>query len=168
MDRRRIILELKASKQLKAECPRCGEEFDLSKAIIFDSKSAMPAEAAKLVEQKELSFKELAKQLREQQAELKRRKHGATAGAEKKAKEIGLGLVVEKIITSWDAFPHQPFDCRSLFEPIDYVAFDGMTIQNKVELIAFLDVKTGESKLNFHQRMIRDAIQDGRIDYLEV
>ncbi len=79
-----------------------------------------------------------------------------------------MGFVVEKIITGWNAFPHQPYDCRSLFEPIDYVAFDGMTTTGKVDQIAFIDVKTGASRLNSHQRAIRDAVQDGRVDYREV
>ena len=49
-------------------------------------------------------------------------------------------------------FLTQPYDCRSLFEPIDYVAFDGMTTTGKVDQIAFIDVKTGASRLNSHQR----------------
>ncbi len=168
MDRKRIIRELKSSHQLKAECPECGEEFLLSRAVLFDGKGDMPEEAAEVIEGMEQQLKEQVVDIRERLAELKQRKHGATEGAEKKAMEVGLGFVVEKIITGWNAFPHQPYDCRSLFEPIDYVAFDGMTTTGKVDQIAFIDVKTGASRLNSHQRAIRDAVQDGRVDYREV
>lgn len=68
----------------------------------------------------------------------------------------------------WKAFPHEPYDCRALFEPIDYPALDGMTREGRVKAIAFIDVKTSDGRLNKHQRMIRDAVQDERVDYKEV
>lgn len=168
MRRAQIIRELQSARELRAECPKCLEEFSLHEALIFDGAEDPPEQAVEIIEQRKEAAKDWAADLREEEAELKRRKHSATEGAEKKAMEIGLGFVVEKIVTGWKTFPHRPFDCRPLFEPIDYVAFDGMTAKGKVDSVAFLDVKTGNSRLNKHQRLIRDAIQEGRVDYREV
>lgn len=168
MNRKQIIKELKESSQLKARCPYCDEEFTLSKAVLFDAASELPPAAVDLIEGRKQDLKERAIHIREEQTELRRRKHSATDGAEKKAMEVGLGFVLEKIVTCWNGFPHEPHDCRSLYEPIDYVAFDGMTESAAVEQVAFLDVKSGEAKLNKHQRLVRDAINDGRVDYREV
>ncbi len=168
MNRKQIIKELKESSLLKARCPYCEEEFSLSKAILFDAAAELPQAAVEFVEERNQELKDRAVHTREEQAELRRRKHSATDGAEKKAMEIGLGLVLEKIVIGWNGFPHEPHDCRALYEPIDYVAFDGMTETATVEQIAFLDVKSGDAKLNKHQRLVRDAINDGRVDYREV
>jgi predicted Holliday junction resolvase-like endonuclease len=168
MNRKQIIKDLKASNQIKARCPYCDQEFALSKAILFDAASELPEAAADLITQRKQDLKDRACHIRDEQAELRRRKHSATDGAEKKAMEVGLGLVLEKIVTGWQGFPHEPHDCRSLFEPIDYVAFDGLTEKDAVEQVAFLDVKSGDAKLNKHQRLVRDAINDGRVDYREV
>jgi predicted Holliday junction resolvase-like endonuclease len=159
---------LKASNQIKARCPYCDEEFSLSKAILFDAASELPQAAMELLADRNRELKDRAVHIREEQAELRRRKHAATDGAEKKAMEVGLGLVLEKIVTGWNGFPHEAHDCRSLFEPIDYVAFDGLTEREAVEQVAFLDVKSGDARLNKHQRLVRDAINDGRVDYREV
>jgi predicted Holliday junction resolvase-like endonuclease len=168
MNRKQIIKDLKASNQIKARCPYCDEEFALSKAILFDAACELPQAAVDLIAGREQDLKDRACHIRDEQMELRRRKHAATDGAEKKAMEVGLGLVLEKIVTGWNGFPHEPHDCRSLFEPIDYVAFDGLTEKAAVEQVAFLDVKSGDAKLNKHQRLVRDAIKDGRVDYREV
>lgn len=168
MKRKQIIKELKASSQLKARCPYCEQEFTLSKAVLFDAATELPEAAVEIIESRRQDLKDRAIHIREEQAELRRRKHSATDGAEKKAMEVGLGFVLEKIVTCWGGFPHEPHDCRSLYEPIDYVAFDGLTASATVEQVAFLDVKSGAAKLNKHQRLVRDAINDGRVDYREV
>jgi predicted Holliday junction resolvase-like endonuclease len=168
MNRKQIIKELKASGQIKARCPYCEEEFMICKAILFDASSELPQAAVELVQQRRQDLKNRAVDIRDERAELRRRKHSATDGAEKKAMEVGLGLILEKIVTGWNGFPHEPHDCRSLYEPIDYVAFDGVTETAAVEQIAFLDVKSGDAKLNKRQRLVRDAINEGRVDYREV
>jgi predicted Holliday junction resolvase-like endonuclease len=168
MNRKQIIKDLKASSEIKAHCPYCDEEFTLSKAVLFDASAELPQAATDIIADRTRHLKDRAIHIRQEKAELRRRKHSATFGAEKKAMEVTLGLVLEKIVTGWTGFPHAPHDCRSLFEPIDYVAFDGLTEKAGVEKVAFLDVKSGDAKLNKHQRLVRDAINEGRVDYREV
>ena len=64
-----------------------------------------------------------------------------------------------------------PKDFRFLGNPIDYIIYDGASdIQDKesdtIKRIIFLDIKTGNSKLNKIQRRIRDCIEDGRIEFV--
>jgi len=54
-----------------------------------------------------------------------------------------------------------------LFDPIDLIVFRGLT-NKKVKHITFLDIKTGESGLNKHQKMIRDAVYDKKVEFKEV
>lgn len=167
MKRKQLIQQLKASKDLKAECPFCGEEFAVANALLFDAAGEFPQEAREYLERKQEEQLGAKEELKNQGKELARRKHAATHGAEKKAMEVTLGFVVEKLVPYWKGFPYQPHDCRHLSEPIDYLAFAGMTV-GQVEKLSFLDIKTANAQLNRHQRLIRDAIKGKRLDYKEL
>ncbi len=54
-------------------------------------------------------------------------------------------------------------DCRSLFDPIDYIIFEGLSAKGKVERILFTDIKTGNARLNNHQKEIRSVIAKKRL-----
>ncbi len=105
------------------------------------------------------------KEYKERFERLKARQKSATEGAERKAIEVGIGQVVEKVVPNWKAFSFESPDCRPLFEPIDYIVFEGMTKQGKVDRIVFMDVKTGKSRLSKSQKLIRDAVESGRVRY---
>ncbi len=162
--RKELIEELRSCEKLMAECPCCAREFSPAKAVIFDPAIEFPDEAEKAVAVKEESISEKALSLRNGRAALRIKKDTATDAAEKKAMEVNLGLTAEKIVTGWEDFPHHSADCCPLFEPIDYIIFDGLLSKNRLENIAFVDVKTGNSRLTKGQRLIVDAIQDRRIE----
>lgn len=149
-----LITNLKASN-LTAECRNCGGEFDLSEALLFDGLGRFPDPA----EQRKLL---LLKKLKEAREELKKRKISAGVGAEKKAIASGFGKNIEKFIPGFKNLDLEFYECRPLFDPIDLIVFKGL-IKRKVESITFLEVKSGGSRLNKHQKMIRDAVQDGRV-----
>jgi predicted Holliday junction resolvase-like endonuclease len=50
-----------------------------------------------------------------------------------------------------------------LYDPIDVLVFNGL-LNRKVNSITFLEIKSGNSKLNNHQKMIRDAVLDKKAD----
>lgn len=166
--RKKLITELRSCEKLMAECPACAGEFAVSKAVIFDPSTEFPDEAEKAVAVKEESISEKAQQIKDDRAALKKKKDTGTKNAEKKAMEVNLGLTAEKIVTSWDAFPHDPADCCPLFEPVDYIAFDGMFTMANLQKIAFIEIKTGNSQLTKGQRLILDAVQNKRIKLVEL
>lgn len=156
MNQSKLINELQSSN-LFAECSHCGGEFKLSDAILFDGYGAFPT----IAEQKR---QEWLQELKERMDKLKKRKLYADVGAEKKAIDIGVGKIIEKILPAYKEFKISLFDCRPLFEPVDYIIFNGATNMN-VDAITFLEIKTGKSRLNKHERMIRDAVVDKKLRY---
>jgi len=64
---------------------------------------------------------------------------------------------------------YNPKDYKFMGDPIDYIIFDGMSDLNEkediVNKIIFMDIKTGTSRLNKVQKKIKEAIDDGRIEF---
>ena len=155
----RLIRSLK-SKSLIAECPKCGDEFPLSKALLFDGTEPFPEEA----EDRRRKYEE---DLKLQYEALKLRKRRAEIDAARTTEAVRIGQMLENIVPSFDQFQYQPTDCRPLFDPIDILVFKGLS-KNKIRSVTFMEIKTGGGRLNPHQRQIRDAIDDGRVFYGEV
>lgn len=155
MNIKQLITNLKASN-LIARCPICDEEFNLSDALLFDGliKFPKPAEEKRLL---------LLQELNERKKELEKRKISVDVKAEKKAIAVGFGKIIEKFIPAYKNLELQFRECRPLYEPIDLIVFDGL-VKRKVDFITFLEIKSGKSRLNRHQRMIRDAVLDGKVD----
>ena len=151
-----LIKELQSSK-LYAECPGCTEEFKLSEATLFDGLGKFPEEA-------QAKVNELEQELKDWAEEIKKKRQRATKGAEKSATAIGLGKNLEKFLPELKNFDLPLPDCRFLADPIDLVVFHGCT-SNKVKSISFVEVKSGNAKLNKHQKAIKDTIEDGKVKY---
>ena len=152
-----LIQTLNKSK-LVTECIHCGDEFPLSKALLFDGRDKFPSKA-------EAKKQELLNELKERSEELLQRQKNVSTKSEKATVTIGVGKIVEKILPAHKNFDLIPADCRFLAEPIDMIVFDGVS-KNKVDKITFMDVKTGSSTLNKHQRQIRDAIKDHDVKWV--
>jgi len=149
------LIENLSISSLIAQCPICGEDFRLSDALLFDGMGKFPAPA----EEKRLL---LLQEFNERKKELEKRKISADIKAEKKAIEVGFGKIIEKFIPAYKNLKLQFCECRPLYEPIDLIVFNGV-VRRKVDFITFLEVKSGNSRLSRHQRMIRDAVLDGRV-----
>ena len=54
-----------------------------------------------------------------------------------------------------------------MYEPIDYIIFNNLASKNKVDLISFIDVKSGNAVLSDSQKDIRRIVRGGRVN-LEV
>ena len=150
-----LLINNLLNSEIFAMCPNCRDEFKLSESILFDGRKRFPKSA-------DIIRQEFQQDLDEQLALLKKRKIVADEGAEKKAIAVGVGKIIEKVLPAYKDFNMPLADCSFLSEPIDMVVFEG-ACENKINHITFLDVKTGDSKLNKHQRQVRDAVQDERI-----
>jgi predicted Holliday junction resolvase-like endonuclease len=154
MDILKLINQLKVSK-IYAECKECGEEFPLSKAVLFDGLGDFPEPA-------ELKRKQMLEELQAKLDELKKRKVSAGPGAEKKAIEVGIGKIIEKVMPAYQNFGIPISDCRPLFEPIDMIIFNGLSAMS-VQSITFMEIKTGKSRLDEHQKLVKEAVSDGKV-----
>jgi len=145
------------SSQLKAECPQCQESFPLSKSVLFDGTKEFP-DKVKPVK------KTMEEELLERFADLKESKERASRGAEKISVAVGIGKILEKIIPTLKGFKMPINDCRFLAEPIDIIVFEGAA-ELKIKKITFMDVKTGNARLQPKQKAIRDVIQDHKVKF---
>ena len=156
-----MIKQLRES-HLFAGCPNCGEEFSLSKAELFDGTKKFPTSAESIKNELLLDLKERQTELNQRLKDLEKRKISADIGSEKKAIAVGIGKIMEKVLPYYKDFTIPLADCRFLAEPVDVIIFEGASKQN-IKKLSFLEIKTGEAKLNPHQRMIKKAIENKNV-----
>ena len=151
-----LLLKSLITPELIAQCPKCDEEFKLCDSLLFDGTKKFPDKAEK-------TRLKLIQEFAERQNELEKRKVSADVTAEKRAIDVGFGKIIEKFIPAIKDLKLQFAECRPLFDPIDILVFNGL-LNRKVEQITFLEIKSGDSSLNKHQRIIRDAILENKVD----
>jgi predicted Holliday junction resolvase-like endonuclease len=76
------------------------------------------------------------------------------------------GLVSEQIAPLLRDFPFDPGDCRFVGKPVDFIVFRGMN-QKKIQEVIFLEVKTGSSTLNDQEKRLKEAIEAGRVRWVQ-
>lgn len=98
--------------------------------------------------------------------DLKNREKWARRDNSKRAGPIISGKVAEHLAAYLPGWPRSlnPHDARWIGAPVDYVVFGGLKEAAEVLNLAILDVKAGNSQLNAHQRWIRDAINNDRVE----
>ncbi len=74
------------------------------------------------------------------------------------------GLGAEQVAPLVPEFPFEPEDARFVGRPLDYLVFDGLS-EGRLREIVFLEVKTGDPRLNSNERLVRDAVKEGRVSY---
>lgn len=75
-----------------------------------------------------------------------------------------LGKTLEKIAPMFPGFGHHPYDVRPVFDPVDFVIFDGY-FQGQVTDITFVEFKTGQSRLTNIQDSIRNTVDKKRVRF---
>ncbi len=84
-----------------------------------------------------------------------------------KSQAVTLGKITEHLVPYLPEFTYNPKDARFLGSPIDFLVFDGLS-EGEVRCIIFVEVKTGASTLNTRERRVRDAVEAGRVEWLEL
>jgi predicted Holliday junction resolvase-like endonuclease len=84
-----------------------------------------------------------------------------------RSQAVTSGKVYEQLLPYLPDFPYNPRDVRFLGSPTDLIVFDGLA-DGEVLRVVFLEVKTGGSGLTTRERSVRDAIQAGKVEWLEV
>ena len=156
-DAEQLIKSLK-SDHLFCECPcGCGEELKLKEIDLFYLDDFTPSGKE--------AQKKLLEDLKEQRLALKERELNMTKKPQTTAKAVNVGFILERIAPAFDQFPFEHNDCRSLFDPIDYVIFEGLHKKGVVSKIIFTDIKTGAARLKNNQKEIKLAIENKKIEF---
>jgi predicted Holliday junction resolvase-like endonuclease len=142
-------------------CPRCDNDFRLVDAILFAIDEAPPEGALAAIQAALEAVKDRKREIVEARERM-------STKAARTSQAVNIGKIVEKIVPSFASFQHSPGDCRALFEPIDYLIFSGLTKNGKVDSLLFVDVKSGNARLNGDQRAIKDAIEAGSVDFATI
>ena len=77
-------------------------------------------------------------------------------------KAVNLGLLERQPHT--DGFAFNKNDCRSMFDPIDYVIFEGLSEKQKVDKILFVDIKSGNARLSAKRRKL-SALEEKQVEF---
>jgi len=155
--RRDTVRQLQADLRLKGKCCHCDEAFPLADALLFYADQPPPPQANQIILRKKA-------ELAERRRELKERRISARQTAERITVDVNIGKILEKLAPALDGFGYNPRDCRPLFDPIDYIVFQGLSQGSQVDSLVFVDIKTGGAGLSQRQRSIRDAVTSGRVE----
>ena len=128
-----------------------------------------------IVAQKEMRISELNTRLLEQESEFELSLGKAIKEAQERStnaqRHVLKGQISEKFVPFMSGFEYSPADCRFMGEPVDYVVFhrlhecaDGQADISEVSVV-FLEVKSGSSRLNKRQQILKDAIAQGRVRF---
>lgn len=138
-------------------CPDCQKEFLLRDAGLFYLDN-FTEEGKELYQTQLDEIKQYDKDIRERRRQIKlTSKVGAEA--------VNIGMLLERLAPCMETFPFDRNDCRSLFDPIDYIIFDGLRKQGSVKRIVFMDIKTGKARLKSSQKEIRSLVERKKVSW---
>lgn len=153
-DTAKIIADfIKAERNIYVKCPCCNEIYRLNEARIFWGEK-MPQDLLDELKEKQLQLQEMEDVIRKD--------------AIQRSLVTYIGKTLENLAPTLKNWGHQPRDCRFLGDPIDFIAFDGLFENRKVQQITFLEVKTGKSKVSPSEKSIKNTIEEKKIAFEEV
>ena len=85
----------------------------------------------------------------------------------KRSRSVIGGQVAEQLAPFLPGFPCNPGDARFIGKPVDFIAFPGLTEDDKVREVLLIEVKTGKSALSGREKEIKRAVSEGRVRYIE-
>lgn len=83
--------------------------------------------------------------------------------SQKKSSETRLGIISENLVPLLGQLPYDPRSLRHLGQPIDYIYFDYENAE-----VVFVEVKSGNSKESYRQKLIKNIIKNGKVHYEEL
>ncbi|HZY43181.1 MAG TPA: Holliday junction resolvase-like protein, partial [Anaerolineae bacterium] len=84
-----------------------------------------------------------------------------------KSQAVTLGNVTEHFVPYLRDFIFNPKDAHFIGSPVDFIVFDGLN-DGEVKSVVFIEVKTGTSGLSSTERGIKEAVQSGKVQWIEL
>ncbi len=78
-----------------------------------------------------------------------------------------VGKFIERFVPFLSKIPYAPSDMHFLGQPIDYIVFEGLK-DDDIKKVGFIEVKTGESKLNKREKSLKEVIDKKKVYWKEV
>lgn len=140
-----------------AECPCCEEPVSLKDCELFYLDDF--GETGRSI------YEQYRSELNKRKNELRERRNQISQSSEIGAYATNISLILERLAPALGTFRYECSDCRSLFDPIDYVIFEGLCQTGVVSRIIFADIKTGNASLSRRQREIRDLVKSKKVEF---
>jgi predicted Holliday junction resolvase-like endonuclease len=140
-----------------AECPCCDERVSLRECSLFYLDD-FNDEAREI-------YGQYLEDLKARRLDLRERRQHISKSSQIQAQATNVGFILERLAPSLSSFGFECGDCRSLFDPIDYVIFEGLCRGGRVSRIIFADIKTGGGRLSSRQREIRALVQQKKVEF---
>ncbi|VVB83138.1 Endonuclease related to archaeal Holliday junction resolvase [uncultured archaeon] len=83
-----------------------------------------------------------------------------------KSRAVLGGQFSEQLAPYLPNFKYLPTECRFLGKPIDFLVFKGMD-EKKIDEVVFVEVKSGNAKLNQHEKNLKETIEKKRVRWVE-
>jgi len=151
------IIRTLETEDFYIQCPCCDEPVPLRKAGLFYL-DEFTADAKEV-------YHELKQALKDREKELKEQRKAIPQKSQVGAKAVNIGFILERLAPTMQGFRFDRNDCRSLFDPIDYVIFEGLSKKGAVSKIVFSDIKTGAAKLSKKQKEIKTLVEKKKIGW---
>ncbi len=108
-----------------------------------------------------IKLREEAQRLKE---ELNQKILNARKESVQKSRDVVAGKVSEQLAPYFPAFKYNPREARFIGTPIDIIVFNGIDNGN-LKNIVFIEVKTGSSKMTEREKLVKEAIDSGRVSF---
>ena len=141
----------------QSQCPYCDSKLNLSEVELFDDKNF----GTNSLQYYEQELKKVQKTKERLEGYVKNNFDWLV----KNTSSTNFGFIMERIVLTFDSFNYNHNDCRPLFDPIDYIIFEGLTEKGYVENITFVDIKTGNARLKDGQKQIKQTILDKNVKF---
>jgi predicted Holliday junction resolvase-like endonuclease len=86
--------------------------------------------------------------------------------AVKRSRAVLTGQIGEQLAPFFPGFPCDPAEVRFLGKPVDFIAFSGAS-SGSIKEVLFVEVKTGDARLSGQERALKEAVQAGRVRWVE-
>ena len=83
-----------------------------------------------------------------------------------KSRAVLGGQFSEQLAPYLPDFPYSPSEVRFIGKPIDFIVFKGADGKN-IDEVVFVEVKSGKSKINSHERNLKNAIENKKVRWEE-
>ncbi|MBU2612516.1 MAG: hypothetical protein KKB62_02230 [Nanoarchaeota archaeon] len=83
-----------------------------------------------------------------------------------KSRAVIGGQFSENLAPYLPDFPYKPTECRFLGKPTDFIVFRGMD-EKKIDEVVFVEVKSGDAKLNSQEKNLKSTIDKGKVKFEE-
>lgn len=83
-----------------------------------------------------------------------------------KSRAVLSGNFSEQLAPYLPDFNYNPSDCRFIGKPVDLIVFNGLS-NGELKDVTFLEIKSGDSRLNSNQKDLKKVIEQGKVRFEE-